>query len=378
MAPTRPLVTQQMESFGSTVEVDQSEIVEMTGSIIPSIRENLWKTKRFFFLTPQVLHNDLATGICPGDEIVLMIIDEAHKATGRHAFCEVVRLLKTSFRNDYFRIVALTATPASSIPAIQNIIDNLNIGKIELRVEESIDVAPYVFKKEKLLNVVDLDDQILKVRDFFRLKLVQKYFDRLKKFHNISSLTFDDLSSYKLMMTRDGIRTRMNGNPAMGAIEGIFAALISLAHSDELIYSQGIVTFLGSLTTSVMEKGSAVKSRLSKELEKCSEFHDLVGMIKELRNKPKFYSHPKILHVEESLIAHFKAANDSRAIVFVHYRETVTEIAKILAAHSPLLRVTAFIGQASSGNGAPSFTQKQQIQVLGKFNYLYPLQISRH
>lgn len=33
--------------------------------------------------------NDLRKGVCPAKLIKCLVIDEAHKATGNHAYCEV-------------------------------------------------------------------------------------------------------------------------------------------------------------------------------------------------------------------------------------------------------------------------------------------------
>ena len=38
----------------------------------------------------QIVQNDLGRGMCPAAEVVLVVVDEAHKATGNHAYCQVV------------------------------------------------------------------------------------------------------------------------------------------------------------------------------------------------------------------------------------------------------------------------------------------------
>jgi Fanconi anemia group M protein len=48
-----------------------------------------WKTKRVFFLTPQVLTNDLTSGLCPAANIKCIVVDEAHKALGNYSYCQV-------------------------------------------------------------------------------------------------------------------------------------------------------------------------------------------------------------------------------------------------------------------------------------------------
>lgn len=90
MAPTRPLVSQQMEACRRFTQMSESDtLTELTGSILPQQRAGLWAHFRAFFLTPQVIVNDLVSGICPANSICCIVIDEAHKATGNHAYCQV-------------------------------------------------------------------------------------------------------------------------------------------------------------------------------------------------------------------------------------------------------------------------------------------------
>lgn len=73
------------------------------------------------------------------------MIDEAHKGRGDYAYAQVVRFLMA--KNPHFRLLALTATPGSNPPAVQEIVDALHISHIEIRDEESLDLKPYMFKK---------------------------------------------------------------------------------------------------------------------------------------------------------------------------------------------------------------------------------------
>jgi Fanconi anemia group M protein len=59
------------------------------GVMQPAERSRAWKEKRVFFLTPQVMVNDLSRGICPAVAVKCLVIDEAHKALGNHAYCQV-------------------------------------------------------------------------------------------------------------------------------------------------------------------------------------------------------------------------------------------------------------------------------------------------
>lgn len=67
-----------------------------------------------FFITPQTLNNDLNFLDELGHSIKCLVFDEAHKAKGRHAYCEVIRKL-WSDGNRFFRVLALSATPGSSV-----------------------------------------------------------------------------------------------------------------------------------------------------------------------------------------------------------------------------------------------------------------------
>lgn len=89
------------------------------GTTAPNARQMIWKNKRIFFLTPQVLMNDLSRGTCPVKVIKLIVIDEAHKALGNHSLCQVMKQMKQQCYN--FRVLALSATPGSDISAIQQV-----------------------------------------------------------------------------------------------------------------------------------------------------------------------------------------------------------------------------------------------------------------
>lgn len=75
-----------------------------------------------------------------------------------------------------------------------------------------------------------------------------------------------------------------------------------------------------------------------------------------------YKGHPKLAKLEELVISHFQhmksQQTDTRVIVFSSFRDSVLDISKVLAMHSPLVRVASFIGQAS-GRGKSSKGQKQ-------------------
>lgn len=98
-----------------------------------------------------------------GPKIRCVVIDEAHKALGRQANCEVIRKLKEV--NTNFRVLALSATPGSNFKNITEVISNLLISHIECRTDESIDVAPYVFNRQLETVVVPLGGMLQNIKE---------------------------------------------------------------------------------------------------------------------------------------------------------------------------------------------------------------------
>jgi ERCC4-related helicase len=95
--------------------------------------------------------------------IKCLVFDEAHRAKGNHAYCEVIR--KLSPKNKLFRVLALSATPGNSSRDVLEVMRNLLIAHLEFRSEESPDVKPYVFERVLETVVVPLGDKLQQVKD---------------------------------------------------------------------------------------------------------------------------------------------------------------------------------------------------------------------
>uniref|UniRef100_A0A3B5L1V2 Helicase ATP-binding domain-containing protein n=1 Tax=Xiphophorus couchianus TaxID=32473 RepID=A0A3B5L1V2_9TELE len=158
MAPTKPLVAQQIEACYKVMGIPQDHMAELTGSTAAKQRQEVWKSKRVFFLTPQVMVNDLSRETCPAKEIKCVVIDEAHKALGNHAYCQVIRQL--SSQTLQFRVLALSATPGGDTKSVQSVISNLLISHIELRSEESPDIQAHSHQRSVEKVVVPLGEKL--------------------------------------------------------------------------------------------------------------------------------------------------------------------------------------------------------------------------
>uniref|UniRef100_H0WLY4 RNA helicase n=1 Tax=Otolemur garnettii TaxID=30611 RepID=H0WLY4_OTOGA len=393
MAPTKPLVTQQIEACYQVMGIPQSHMAEMTGSTQALTRKEIWCNKRVLFLTPQVMVNDLSRGVCPAVEIKCLVIDEAHKALGNYAYCQVVReLLKYT---NHFRILALTATPGSDIKAVQQVITNLLIGQIELRSEDSPDILPYSHERRVEKLVVPLGEELAAIQKTY-VQVLEAFASSLIQ-RNVLRRDIPNLTKYQIILARDQFRKNPSPNivgKQQGVIEGEFAICISLYHGYELLQQMGMRSLYYFLC-GIMD-GTKGMTRSKNELSRNEDFMELYNQLEGMfahtsspsaggiaalqkagnTDKKFFYSHPKLKKLEEVVVEHFKSWNakntsekkcdETRVMIFSSFRDSVQEIAQMLLQHQPVIRVMTFVGHAS-GKSTKGFTQKEQVEVVKRF-----------
>lgn len=411
MAPTRPLVNQQIEACFNICGIPQEATVEMTGNNNPTLREQAWKEKRVFFCTPQILNNDLKSGLCPAAELVCLVVDEAHRATGNYAYAQVIRELEPINRD--VRILALSATPGSDIKAVQKVVTNLKIAKIESRTEDSMDLQAYVFKRNITEMVVPCGREISEIRDKF-VRMMRPILERLMKFGVIRTADPAQLSRYAILQGKNGYLQDNRGNSSTKNII-VRSALIgmSLVAAYELLVVYGIWPFFVNMDP-YSSKGAAadrdedevtgrgrggagskkrnnqdddeedeIKVSLArKAMEENPEFMRMMDQIRIKVKQPTFVSHPKIERLVAVVIKHFMDHQDNtdaaqtsssstagastpaqtRVMIFANFRESVDEISRVLEKHRPLIKVRQFIGQATA-KGKKGISQKEQQKV---------------
>ena len=176
-APTRPLVSQQIEACYNIMGIPIRDTAEISGKINSEDRNELWNNHRMFFCTPQTLDNDIERGICDASRIVCIVLDETHKAKGEYAYVKVIERIEKSGAR--FRILGLSATPGTSIASVQEVIDNLRIGEVCVRVETDEDVKKYIHEKQTEVIVVKQSSAI-NVIDRLMINLIQPLIDKLR------------------------------------------------------------------------------------------------------------------------------------------------------------------------------------------------------
>ncbi len=155
-------------------------------------------------MTPQTLINDLSKGYADPKSIVLLVVDEAHRSTGDYAYVKVVEFLRRFSQS--FRVLALTATPGSSVEGVQEVIDNLGVSHVEIRTEESLDIRQYVHSRNIDTVLLEPSEEILLVRELYS-KALKPLVDRLASLNSYYNRDPMGLSQYTLVKAqRDWMR----------------------------------------------------------------------------------------------------------------------------------------------------------------------------
>lgn len=378
VAPTKPLVSQQVKACFGIAGIPPSVTTMLTGGTAPGIRAEEWLSKRVFFMTPQTIINDLKSGICDPKRIVLLVVDEAHRATGSYAYVEVVKFLNRF--NSSFRVLALTATPGSSIEGVQEVIDGLGISRIEIRTEESLDIRQYVHLRNVETVLFDNSEDMLMIMELFA-KALQPLLDKLNGMNaywqkDPMSLTPYGCNQARMKWMASDVGRNANWG-LKGMVNRIFSLLASLSHGIELLKFHGIGPFFHKVLSfrdgdgDKAEKGGTYRKQIIESIH----FQTVMTRVQIWTSKPDFVGHPKLEYLQSIVLRHFvdtgegrraSGPSSTRVMVFAHYRDSAEEIARVLSRNDPMIRPHVFVGQANS-KGSEGMDQKTQLAIIQKF-----------
>ncbi|KZF25957.1 P-loop containing nucleoside triphosphate hydrolase protein [Xylona heveae TC161] len=379
VAPTKPLVTQQVEACFGIAGIPKSQTTLLTGSTPPGVRAEEWLKKRVFFMTPQTIINDLKSGTCDPKKIVLVVVDEAHRATGNYAYVEVVNFLRRF--NPSFRVLALTATPGATVDAVQQVIDGLGIARVEIRTEESLDIRQYVHSRNIETFIFDPSEEMTMVMDLFS-KALQPVLDKLNQQNAYWSKDPMNLTPYGLTQARQKWMLSDAGRSAPMGLKGmmfsIFSILATLAHAIDLLKFHGIGPFYHNLVGFKNDTGAGEKgSKYRKQIIESTHFQQMMNRVHSWVGNENFVGHPKLEYLQSVVLNHFLDAGEggpaasgappahTRVMIFVHYRDSAEEVVRVLK-RNELIRPHVFVGQAHS-RGSEGMDQKKQLDVVHKF-----------
>ncbi len=384
MAPTKPLVAQQVDACFNIAGIPRSETTLLTGEVSSARRAEEWETKRVFFMTPQTLENDLSHGTADPKSIALLVVDEAHRATGNYSYVKVVSFMRR-FSNS-FRVLALTATPGTTVESIQQVIDNLGISHVEIRTEESIDLRQYIHKREEDIIALDPSEEMVLVKDLFS-KALKPLVDKLSQQNIYFGRDPMSLTTYGLVKAKESWQAR-SGHVNQGVkfmMAAVFSILQTLAHAIKLLNFHGIKPFYDNIVQfrdEVEGKGQKA-SKNKKQIIESPSFQEMMKKVSSWCSKANFVSHPKLAYLSDTVLNHFidagegregSGSSNTRIIVFSEYRDSAEEIVRTLNIHKPLIRAAVFVGQADSkrSDGMKQSEQTERIRKFkdGEFNVL--------
>ena len=380
VAPTKPLVKQQVDACFTIAGIPRSTTTMLTGNVAPGLRAEVWQTKRVFFMTPQTIVNDLKTGLCDPKRVVLLVVDEAHRATGSYAYVEVVKFLRRF--NTSFRVIALTATPGSTVESVQEVIDGLGVSRVEIRTEQSLDIRQYVHPRKVETVLFENSEEMSMIMKLYS-KGLQPLLDKVVGMNAHWGRDPLQLTPYGCTQSRQKWMAGPGRNAhfaVKGMVNSIFSLLASLAHATELLKFHGIVPFYHKLvdfrkeTMDAGEKGS----RHRRQVTESEHFKKLMWTVQAWVSDKAFVGHPKLEYLQSLILTHFLDASEGRGddseistahtriMVFAHYRDSAEQIVRVLKRNEPMIRPHVFVGQANS-KGSDGMGQKQQLSTIEDF-----------
>ncbi|KAL7456676.1 hypothetical protein ACHAWC_008166 [Mediolabrus comicus] len=372
-APTRPLVSQQIEACYKIMGIPERHTAEITGRLQNTSRKAFWDNKRVFFCTPQTLMKDIEEDRCDPTQIVCLVLDEAHKATGRHSCALLSQMIQDA--GGKFRLLALSATPGTDIKSIQAVIETLKISRIEARTEDDPNVKKYIHnRQEEVISVKQPD--VIKILDKKLLEFVKQPLERLRSVNAANRLMGGsaNLGTYAVMKAQEEYINRTGDH----RMYHTFQALRCLVDVRIGLKNHGIQYALQNIARKEMEAKGPLRSIFHSE-----EFRALKTEMQVAAGDPTeclSQNNPKYEKLTEVLLEHFerkKAIGEStRVIVFSQLRESVMGIVSMLSLkNSSLIKPTPFIGQSKKkesernpGQEGAGMNQAQQQRILQQFN----------
>jgi Fanconi anemia group M protein len=193
-------VQQQISACYDIMGIDLHDTAHLEGCCSADKRMPIWEDKRVFFCTPQTLSNDLNSGIIThkvANKIVLLVFDEAHRATGNYAYTTLIKELLDIHSN--FRVLGLSATPGSDVRKVQSVITNLLISKLEVRFDDDVEIKPYTHLSQQ--EIVVCPRHNVSIGNMIKRKiniLMEDHLDKLFKYQLVYDSNPDGMNMYLL------------------------------------------------------------------------------------------------------------------------------------------------------------------------------------
>ncbi|CAI8388946.1 MAG: ATP-dependent DNA helicase RecG [Candidatus Poseidoniaceae archaeon] len=353
-APTVGLVEQQRRMILERIRIDAERVRTYTGSDRPAKRGSIWNEATIIIATPQVIRNDVDSGLIHLNNVGLLIIDEAHHAKGNHATAQVADRYQSQASEPW--LVAATASPGSTQNAIRQLRDRLNVNRIFVTKREDDLLKPYAVDMNIATIRVMLDAKSLALIEPLEAHQFEET-DALKRQgflaptdHLTAGLIEEAAQRASIAISRRDPR----GYDAARRISDVRRMHMLL----DLLKTQGLRSARSYLERAdeQLREGERSTSRFLKK-QVVHNFRKTVQGMEEC--------HPKPAYVRQLVQEHLEAHPNERILIFSEYRDTVDHLVYDLN-QIPNAIVDRFIGQSKRGK-REGMSQKQQLEQLERF-----------
>ncbi len=357
LAPTKPLVEQQLESFKKYFDEDEDTFSLFTGSIAPAKRHKEWERAEFIFSTPQTIENDIMSGKIHLENVSLLVIDEAHRSVGNYAYVFIAQQYMQ--QAEHPRILALTASPGTDEEGIKTIINNLSIDTIEYREPNHKDLRSFSQETTMHWESVDLDATTNKILAYLR----KARNDRIKEINEIKEIPLRaNESKTQLIKLQAILQKRIAQGEATGEVYStirMIAEIIKIQHAEELAETQTFYA-LHEYLYNILIQARSGKSKSVQNLARDPNILGALALTREARKEKK--EHPKFQKLIDHILILTQQQPQAKIIIFTQFRDTARHVEETL---NKVIASKVFFGQAKK-NGI-GFSQKEQKKVLEEF-----------
>ena len=358
LAPTKPLVAQHLNTFSEIFE-PKEELVLFTGETKAKLRKDLWDKSKIIFSTPQTVKNDLISGKLSFGDVALLILDEAHRATGDYAYTFLAK--EYARQSAVPRILALTASPGKNEEKINEVCRNLLIDAVEARDREHLEVKSYVKPLKFHYEFVDLPEEMLVIRARL-LNAIKARLEILKSANLVTSTDISKVTKKSLLLLQGSLQVQMaQQNFEVAHALSICAALMKLTHALSLVESESLAS-LKNYFDNIWEESKSTKVRAVKDI--IADFNVRAAYALTNSAIEKNIEHPKMDALKKIVEKQIAEKAGSKILVFAEIRTNIQKILNTLDEISGL-EVHKFIGQASREE--KGMNQRAQIEVIEQF-----------
>lgn len=354
VAPTVALVKQHLDDLQRVLPEGEIQPMAMSGAVPASKREKMWQESRLVVSTPQVVRNDVNRGVLDLRDCCILVVDEAHHATGETGAAQVADLYLGLADNPL--ILGMTASPGSKTEKVQEICQRLAVERIHIRTSSDVMLAEHLSNLEIEELRVPVPEEIRELAEPF-VRWQESIVDRERRLGRYVLPGPVSHSGLANAMERANVAVRRGESDAYGSMSRIGLAM-SLHHLINHLLCQGTAAAREFLDRK--ESGSDSEKKNTRNLLRDPRVRDLRESLVELGE-----IHSKVGAVRRLVRERLRRDPESRIIVFATFRDTVTALDAALDGLDGA-RPVQFIGQSKRGSGK-GLTPKQQVERIETF-----------